>query len=420
MNRTARALYISILCIFLFTANCLAEEGHHDHGGHEGHAEEHHEEELKGPHGGKLFSSGEFSLEVTIFETDVEPQFRLFAYQNSKPLTPENFTATITLNRFGKESQQFTFTPESDYLTSTRIVEEPHSFSVKLVATHSGKEYSWEYDSFEGRTVLSDRALAVAQIATELAGPQKLQSVTRVYGRLLPDEERVAHVSARFPGVVIQIAKRLGDEVAKGDLLAVVESNQSLQPYEIRSQTNGTVLKRHATLGEFVSETKELFVIADLRQVWADFQVYRDDFGPALEGQMVEIDLGNSLPKVQAKISYVSPVTDPATQSKLVRAIVPNTNGQLRPGLFISGTLTGNESPVAIAVRREAIQSFRDWDVVFITDGHTFQATPVKLGRTSKDYVEVLEGLSVGERYVTTNSFVIKADIEKSGASHDH
>jgi RND family efflux transporter MFP subunit len=207
--------------------------------------------------------------------------------------------------------------------------------------------------------------------------------------------------------------------VVKNEVLAVVESNQSLKPYEIRSHVDGVVIKRHATVGEFVSDNRELFVVADLSEIWADFQVYRDDFGEIKKGQKIAVDLGSGT-EIEAVVSYVAPVTDEATQSKLVRAVLPNGAGLFRPGLFVSGMLFSAESLVPIAVKREAIQTFRDWNVVYLTDGHAFQAMPVKLGRKDNNYVEILSGIKPGDRYVAGNSFIVKADVEKSGASHDH
>lgn len=272
----------------------------------------------------------------------------------------------------------------------------------------------------EGKTTLSKEALKVADISIEKAGPQTIVAATKVFGRLLLNEDKVAHLRARFPGIVRQINKKLGDPVSKGDLLALVESNQSLQPYEIRSQISGKVIRRHAVIGEFVTEATELFVVADLSEVWADFQVYRDNSTPIREGEPVEIHLGNDSPPINALISYVSPLTDIITQSKLVRAVLPNPDGVLRPGLFVSGTLSKAEAIVPVAVTREAIQSYRDQDVVFATDGHNFEARPVTIGRKDARYAEVLSGINAGDRYVGKNSFVIKADIEKSEASHDH
>jgi cobalt-zinc-cadmium efflux system membrane fusion protein len=82
--------------------------------------------------------------------------------------------------------------------------------------------------------------------------------------------------------------------------------------------------------------------------------------------------------------------------------------------------VTINEKPAAITVPVTALQRMRGNDVVFLVDSDRYQAQPVKIGRRDSERVEILSGLSLGARIVTNNSFLIKADIEKSGAAHDH
>ena len=67
-----------------------------------------------------------------------------------------------------------------------------------------------------------------------------------------------------------------------------------------------------------------------------------------------------------------------------------------------------------------ALQRFRDWDVVFIREGDVYEARPIELGRRDGQHVEVQAGLRVGDQVVVEQSYLVKADIEKSGASHDH
>jgi cobalt-zinc-cadmium efflux system membrane fusion protein len=414
-------LHAVVIAAFWMPQFSYAGGGHdhgHGHGHGHGHAE-HAEEPAKGPHGGRLLTKDDFAVELTIFEKDVPPQFRVYAFRGETLLPAAQVKVTIVLERFLREEETFVLAAEGDYLTAKQIVAEPHSFEVHVAAEHDGKTFEWEYDSHEGRTELSEEGLKVARLEIATAGPAVISQTARVYGRLLPNEDKVAHVYPRFAGVITQIAKTLGDTVAKGELLAVIESNQSLQPYEIRSQVKGVVLKRHATLGEFVPDSREIFVVGDLSEIWADFQVYRDDFGAIEAGQKISIELGDGK-EIPATVAYTSPITDEVTQSKLIRAILPNPSGALRPGLFVSGVLSGAESEVPLAVKRSAVQTFRDWQVVYLTDGHQFQAMPVELGRKDSKYVEVLAGLRVGDRYVSANSFIIKADIEKAGASHDH
>ena len=99
---------------------------------------------------------------------------------------------------------------------------------------------------------------------------------------------------------------------------------------------------------------------------------------------------------------------------------VPNKEGLFRPGQFIRGHVTIAEHEVALAVRQSALQSFRDFQVVFARFDDTYEVRMLELGRSNQNWAEVLGGIEAGTQYVTKNSYLIKADIEKSGASHDH
>jgi cobalt-zinc-cadmium efflux system membrane fusion protein len=73
-----------------------------------------------------------------------------------------------------------------------------------------------------------------------------------------------------------------------------------------------------------------------------------------------------------------------------------------------------------VAVSVAAIQTLRDWSVVFGRYDHYFEVRPLELGRNDGEMVEVLKGLTSGEQYASGNSFAIKAELGKAGASHDH
>ncbi len=82
--------------------------------------------------------------------------------------------------------------------------------------------------------------------------------------------------------------------------------------------------------------------------------------------------------------------------------------------------MTIAEHAVPLAVRLSAIQRFRDFQVVFAKFEDSYEVRMLTLGRRDQEWVEVLEGLKPATEYVSENSYLIKADIEKSGASHDH
>jgi len=388
------------------------------HGGHAEHGEG--EEAVKGPKGGRLLSEGDFAIEITIYEPPgTEPQFRVYAYEKGKAIDPEGIDLTVELHRINRVDI-ITFTKQGGFLVGDDPTVEPHSFEVKVSAERGGKKFDWEYDTFEGRVEIGVESVKKAGIGVETAGPTKLHLRIPLNGKISPNEEQMTNVFPRFPGVLKEVRKRLGDKVEKGEVLAVVESNESLERYQLKAEIGGTVIKRNAMLGEFVSGQEPIFMVADLTSVWADFQVYRQDFPMLREGQTVIVDGGVGMEKTKAKISYISPFGSENSQTMLARAVVPNTNGEWRPGLFVKGDVIVDEVEVPVAVKANAVQSIRDWDAVFINVGDFFEALPVELGRRDDEWIEIKSGLKAGERYAAENSFIVKADIGKAGAAHEH
>jgi cobalt-zinc-cadmium efflux system membrane fusion protein len=200
----------------------------------------------------------------------------------------------------------------------------------------------------------------------------------------------------------------------------VIESNESLHPFELRAPLAGSVIAKDVSPGEFVSTDRELFQIADLSSVWVDLDVYRRDFRRLRVGQPVRIDAGDGSAPVESTLSYLSPIGSVNTQTLLARAVLPNPDRSWRPGLFVTADVEVGASAVPVAVSVDALQRLRDWDVVFITANEIFEAQPVELGRRDATHVEIVSGLASGQRYVAAGSFVLKADAGKSGASHDH
>ena len=107
-------------------------------------------------------------------------------------------------------------------------------------------------------------------------------------------------------------------------------------------------------------------------------------------------------------------------QAWLVLAEINNADGFLSEGLFVSGDIEVETFEVPLAVKRSGLQSFRDFTVVYAKVGEEYEVRMLELGREAGPWMEVLGGLEPGTEYVTENSYIIKADIEKSGASHDH
>ena len=262
--------------------------------------------------------------------------------------------------------------------------------------------------------------LAAAGIVLRKAGAATLGDTLVLNGILSANQETLVQVTPRFPGIVRQIHKRIGDSARKDEVLARIESNQSLTSYELKAPIDGTVIDRQVSLGEYASEQKPAFVIADLSTVWVDFSVYRQDIRRVRVGDRLVIDLDDGGAPVEAEISYLSPVGSAETQSALARAVVSNADGRLRPGLFVRGRVMLSGRRAAVTVTRSALQTFENRTVVFVREGGRLEARPVTTGERDDAHVEILDGLAAGETYAADNSFVVKAEIGKSEAEHSH
>lgn len=372
----------------------------------------------RGPNNGRLLRDGDFLLELAIFETGVPPEFRAWATVSGTPVPAEVISLNVQLTRLGGIVDDISFAPQGDALRGNRVIYEPHSFSVRVMASHNGSTHRWDYDSFEGRTMIEPAVQAALEIETEIAGPAIIEESIPVYGRISANTDRISHVSARFDGYIESVSVVTGQQVTAGATLARVESNQSLTTYNITAPISGTITERHAGPGEQTAG-QQLFTIIDTSTVWADLTVFAADVARIGVGSTVRITSALSDHPVEATIAMLLPATA-ANQAATARVILDNPDGCLLPGTWVNAQIKVAEYEVPLAVRRAGLQSFRDFTVVYAQIGDEFEVRMLELGRQSDEWVEILGGLEPGTRYVTRNSYILKADVEKDAASHDH
>lgn len=369
----------------------------------------------RGPHGGILLQQDDASVELQIFERGVPPEYRAWVTQDGRAVT-DDIELDVNLTRLGGQVDEFDFAYQGEYWLGDGVVTEPHSFDVEVTLTMDGSNYRWQWESHEGRTHIAPEIAQKAGIATAKAEPGAIERKLKTYGRLTTPPQQLARVHARFPGVVTKVSVHLGDRVERGDLLAKVESNESLQTYDLRAPMDGVVIERRISNGEMARE-ETLFAIADLSTLWAELEVFPSQRAEVAVGQTVQ--LGADGLDQEGSIRHLLPASGNAPFT-LARVEVDNAEGLLTPGLLVAGEIVVETVDVPLAVDNRALQSFRDWTVVFIQVDDRYEIRPLELGRSDASRTEVISGLQVGDRYVVENSYLIKADIEKSGASHDH
>lgn len=338
---------------------------------------------------------------------------------------------------------------------------------------------------------MSDAAVKDAGITVVKAGPATLQGELMLPGEIQFNEDGLSHVTPRLPGVAVQVLKTLGAPVKKGDVLAVIESQQlaelrsaflsaaarlelaqtthdrekklweskisaeqdylnarktlaeaqievralkdrlqalgasvrtggGLARYELRAPQSGIVIEKHVTPGEAVKEESDLFLIADLSTVWAEITVNPKLLGSIRVGQSVRIvspDLNADIP---GSIATIGSLIGEQTRTGKARVTLPNPQGRLRPGLFVNVYIAEGQQQVPVSVPLTALQTHENSDVVFVREGDAFEARAVKLGRKDATTVEIVDGLKPGEVVAAANSFIIKAELGKASAEHEH
>ncbi len=281
---------------------------------------------------------------------------------------------------------------------------------------HEGHDENDEHEHNETLSSrISDDMATAVNIVTDRADSQRLRQHQVVYGKLSADPNSISHVNARFPGILTSVKFSLGDSVKAGDVLAVVESNESLNTYAIKAPIDGVIIQRSANVGE-VAQQQTLFSIADFGSLWADFRLYPSQQVAVATGQNVVILAADT--EINGVIAHIIPsLTQPY---QLARVKLDNRDGKLSPGQLIEGAVITGEFNVELAVKKSAIQILDNQSGVFVKNNTEYVFTPLQLGRSDMDYVEVIAGLKPGQWYVTTNSYLLKADIEKSEAEHAH
>ena len=393
-----------------------AESGHEEDGGH---AEA--EGAKQGEHGGRWLEQDGYAVELAIAEDGTPPRYQAWLYKNGKPLPASEGSVEVHLKRLGNMAESHKLTAQADgSLLAASIVGEPHSFDVEVLSTIQGKALRWDYESHEGRTEIDAKIATEAGIRVAPAVAGVIADEHEMQGLLTPVDVRVAQVMARFPGPIRALRANVGDQVRAGQALATIESNLSLSNYTVPSPISGVILQRNASVGGVAGEGTALYEVADLSTLWVDLHVFGADAQHIQAGVPVTVTRMSDGVSVDTTLERVLPGTATASQSTVARATLANTDGLWRPGSAVKARITVDQKPASLVVPLSALQTFRDWDVVFVRVGDTYEARPVELGKRDGTQVEILDGLQAGDQVVVEQSYLVKADIEKSGASHEH
>lgn len=228
-----------------------------------------------------------------------------------------------------------------------------------------------------------------------------------------------ADTALRTARAAMQAAERrlhiLGMSHEQIDALGDVDDEQ-ITRYELRSPQQGVVVNLHAVRGEAVEPGETLVTVADLSSLWVTLQCGEPDVEVLRMNLPVLFTIdGLRGAAVEGRVEWISPQLDPHLRTVEVRAGVANSGGRLRAGMFGLGRILLRENSEVLSVSREAIQSDGCCQLVFVRLSDTqFVPRKVATGVTVGDYVEILHGLTLGERVASRGSFLLKTEILKT------
>lgn len=282
-----------------------------------------------------------------------------------------------------------------------------------------GDEHGGHEEAIPTSTTIAAKIAEASGIRVAPAAPGVIADEHEVQGLLVPVEGRVAEVMARFPGPIRALRANVGDHVRAGQALASIESNLSLTTYTIAAPISGVVLERSATVGGVATEGMALYEIADLSELWVDLHIFGADAQHIAAGVPVTVTRMSDGVSVETTLQRVLPVTATSSQSTVARATLRNTDGLWRPGTAVKARITVDREQAPLVVPLTALQSSGGHDVVYVRNGDIYAMREVKTGPRDSQRVAILSGLKAGEQVVVEQSFLVKADIEKSTAEHE-
>lgn len=188
-----------------------------------------------------------------------------------------------------------------------------------------------------------------------------------------------------------------------------ISSSEVNAEIPIQSPANGSIFLRDITLGESIDTAKHLFSIVKLSPIWVTIDIHQEKLAQLQIGQNVDITTPTGS-KISGSISSIAAVVDPEDRTVSVRVVCDNSNGELKPQMFVTArilTATGSEKVVIVPPKSVLEDDDRSW--VYVQYGDDFQPVSVKVGNRTANGIEILEGLFEGDRIVVNGARQIKS-----------
>lgn len=304
---------------------------------------------------------------------------------------------------------------------------------------------------------LSDGMIQTIGVKTTKVKKENFGGIVRAFANIVRNERTEHKVTSRADGWIEALGvSAVGDKVKKGDLLYKIHSpdiviaqgdyirdlqlghtsrdiatykvfnhyevdedvinkiTKTKTPLEIVpyfAKEEGTVTELHARKGSYVTLNSVIATIQDFSTVWAHVEIAEKDLPLIAKNMPAKVFMpayGNRI--IEAKVDYIHPTINPETRTGLVRLVIDNKDGQLKPGAYVDVEFT-IEPDMRLTVPSEAILRSSDGNRVILALGEgKFTPVPIKTGVSRKGNTEIIEGLNAGDEVVTSSQFLIDSE----------
>jgi len=209
-----------------------------------------------------------------------------------------------------------------------------------------------------------------------------------------------ALIAARRHLLILGLKDSAIDSLSKRSDLASV--------FSLNSPIDGIVVERNATVGASVGTDANLFKIIDLSRVWIDANVFEKDLQQVRSGQEVKLTVpafpGSTF---SGRVILINSVVDPDTRTVKVRTEVANPDGRLKPDMFANVQIVTALNRTAISIPQSAVLNDDGKSVVFVAEGNGYKKRQVQPGIQNNDRVEIVDGLSAGDKVVVKGNYLL-------------
>ena len=237
-----------------------------------------------------------------------------------------------------------------------------------------------------------------------------------VSGQIAQEAEKINSIAAPGAGVITEKTIQLGATVNKDIPLCRLKVTETDSTLDIQSPVSGVVIGDFLKVGDAVEKGTSIYTIADLSELWANFDIYEKDIAKVKVGQKIKVySMAYPEKSFDGEISFISPRVDETSHTIKIRALIQNPVNELKLGMFLNGDIILEGKEYYLMVPTAAVQTLEGKTVVFIeTASHQFEPREITIKIEENNSTAIASGLKEGDTVVVNGSFLLKSKLSSN------